>query len=140
MLSNLDKDNDNSIKGKEFLRARMLDMYLGDWDRHEDQWRWHNTDSGKDKRYEAVPRDRDQVFHVTQGLLPKLAANPYILPTLQNFGGKVEHPEYSMFKTRFLNAYPDMQFNHEDWMKLTNRFKDEITDSVLETALRTITC
>ncbi|HEX3766971.1 MAG TPA: BamA/TamA family outer membrane protein, partial [Puia sp.] len=48
---------------------------------------------------------------------------------------KVEHPEYSMFKSRFLNAYPDMQFGHEDWMKLTDRFKDEITDSVLETAL-----
>ncbi len=29
-----------------------------------------------------------------------------------------------------------MQFDHEDWMKLTNRFKNEITDSVLETALR----
>ena len=136
MLSNLDKDNDNSIKGKEFLRARMLDMYIGDWDRHEDQWRWHNSDTGKNKRYEAVPRDRDQVFHVTQGLLPKLAANPYILPTLQNFSGKVEHPEYSVFKSRFLNAYPDMQFDHRDWMKLADRFKEEITDSVLETALR----
>ena len=80
MLSSLDKDNDNSVKGKEFQRARMLDMFLGDWDRHEDQWRWHNTDSGKDKRY-AVPRDRDQVFHVTQGWLPKRPANPYMLPT-----------------------------------------------------------
>ncbi|HEY2347865.1 MAG TPA: metallophosphoesterase, partial [Puia sp.] len=136
MLSNLDKDNDNSIRGKEFLRARILDMYIGDWDRHEDQWRWHNLDTGKDKRYQAVPRDRDQVFHVTQGWLPRLAANPYILPTLQNFGGKVEHPEYSMFKSRFLNAYPDMQFNYEEWMKLTNRFITDVTDSVLETALR----
>ena len=25
----------------------------------------------KTKRYEPVPRDRDQVFHVTQGWLPK---------------------------------------------------------------------
>jgi hypothetical protein len=136
MLNNLDKDNDNSVKGKEFVRARMLDMYLGDWDRHEDQWRWHNTDTGKDKRYQAVPRDRDQVFHVTQGWLPRLAANPYILPTLQNFGGKVEHPKYSMFKTSFLNAYPDMQFGYDDWMKMTNRFTQDMTDSIIETAIR----
>ena len=27
MLSNLEKDNDNTVKGKEFLRARMLDMF-----------------------------------------------------------------------------------------------------------------
>ena len=28
MLNSLDKDNDNSVKGKEFQRARMLDMFL----------------------------------------------------------------------------------------------------------------
>jgi Calcineurin-like phosphoesterase/Omp85 superfamily domain len=136
MLSNLDKDNDNSVKGKEFLRARMLDMYLGDWDRHEDQWRWHNTDTGKDKRYEPVPRDRDQVLHVTQGWLPRLASKPYLLPTLQNFGGKIEQPKYSLFKARFLNAYTGMQFDYDDWMKIANRFTNEITDTVLETALK----
>jgi hypothetical protein len=135
MLDNLDKDNDNSVKGKEFLRARMLDMFIGDWDRHEDQWRWHNTDSGKDKKYEPVPRDRDQAFHVTQGWLPELASRPYFLPTLQNFGGKIEHPKYSMIKSNFLNAYPDLQFDYDDWMKITNRFRLDITDSVLETAL-----
>jgi Calcineurin-like phosphoesterase len=136
MLSNLDKDNDNSVKGKEFLRARMLDMYLGDWDRHEDQWRWHNTDGDKDKRYEAVPRDRDQVFHVTQGWLPWLASRSYILPTLQNFSAKIEHPQFLLFKSRFLNAYPDMQFEHAEWINLASHFSKEITDTVLETALR----
>jgi hypothetical protein len=136
MLSNLNKDNDNSVKGKEFLRARMLDMYLGDWDRHEDQWRWYNEDSGKNKKYLAIPRDRDQVFHVTQGWLPKLASRSYILPTLQNFGGKIESPKYSLFKSSFLNAYPDMQFGYDDWMKFARQFSKELTDTVLEAGLR----
>ena len=54
---------------------------------------------GKNKKYLAVPRDRDQVFHVTQGFLPKLASKPYLLPTLQNFGGKIEDPKFSLFKS-----------------------------------------
>ncbi len=29
-----------------------------------------------------------------------------------------------------------MQFDYEDWMKMTNRFTKDITDSVLEEALR----
>jgi hypothetical protein len=136
MLSNLNKDNDNSVKGKEFLRARMLDLYLGDWDRHEDQWRWHNEDEGKSKKYWAVPRDRDQIFHLTQGLLPRLASKPYLLPTLQNFGSKIESPKYSMFKSSFLNAYPDMQFNYDVWMEMSDQFKSEMTDTVLENGLR----
>jgi len=43
MLSELNKDNDNSIDTGSFFRARMLDLYLGDWDRHEDQWRWYDA-------------------------------------------------------------------------------------------------
>jgi hypothetical protein len=136
MLDNLDKDNDNSVKGKEFLRARMLDMFIGDWDRHEDQWRWYDEDSGKAKLYLAVPRDRDQVFHLTQGLLPKLASKPYLLPTLQNFGPKIESPKYSMIKAHFLNARPEVQFNYEDWMKMAGKFRDELKDSVLESGLQ----
>jgi Calcineurin-like phosphoesterase len=136
MLANLMKDNDNSIKGKEFLMARMLDMFLGDWDRHEDQWRWYNEDGEKKKEYLAIPRDRDQVLHVTQGLLPRLASKPYLLPTLQNFGGQIEAPKYSLIKTGFMNAYPDMQFEYEDWMKIATQFSKDITDSILETSLR----
>ena len=44
-----------------------------------------------------------------------------------------------MFKTSFLNAYPDMQFDYEDWMKMTNRFSKDITDSVLEDSSAEIT-
>ena len=135
MLSNLEKDNDNSVKGKEFLRARMLDMLIGDWDRHEDQWRWYDEDPGKNKKYLAVPRDRDQVFHVTQGILPRLASKPYLLPTLQNFGGKIEAPKYSLFKTSFLNAYPELQFNYNDWMKMATQFSNDLPDSSLEAGL-----
>jgi hypothetical protein len=58
------------LDGKEILRARMLDLLIGDWDRHEDQWRWHMVKNENGKVYIAVPRDRDQVLHVVQGLLP----------------------------------------------------------------------
>jgi hypothetical protein len=34
MLENLVKDNDNTFDGESFLRARMLDLLIGDWDRH----------------------------------------------------------------------------------------------------------
>lgn len=72
MLGELKEDNDNRVNGEQFLKARMLDLLLGDWDRHEDQWRWAYEKKSKDKKYYAVPRDRDQVFHVSEGVLPSL--------------------------------------------------------------------
>ncbi len=136
MKKELKQDNDNSIDAKEFLNARMLDLLLGDWDRHEDQWRWKDSSKGKNKNYTGVPRDRDQVFHLTQGLIPKFASNDYILPTLRNFDHDIEDVKWVLFKTRFVNAYPEFQISHVNWKKQAEQFKQAITDSVLETALK----
>ena len=136
MKKSLIKDNENHIKGKAFLRARMLDAYLGDWDRHEDQWRWFNEGKGKDKDYLAVPRDRDQVFHLTQGFFPYIASQAYILPTLRNFDREMGHIKWLLFKTRFVNAYPDFQLSRSEWTKEATAFQAALTDSVLEAALQ----
>lgn len=136
MLKNLYKDNDNSYDAKEFLKARMLDMLVGDWDRHEDQWRWFDKEKGKGKFYIGIPRDRDQVFHVTEGLFPKMASRQWLLPTLQNFGPQIENYKYSLFKTNFLNAHPASQISYKEWMEVVDEFTKEITDDVLEQGLK----
>ncbi|MEM6734276.1 MAG: hypothetical protein AAF658_22115, partial [Myxococcota bacterium] len=49
------------IAQEEWLRARLLDILLGDWDRHQDQWRFARVPQadGTDL-YRPIPRDRDQ--------------------------------------------------------------------------------
>jgi hypothetical protein len=136
MLSNLQKDHDNRVDGKAFLQARMLDAFIGDWDRHADQWRWYYEENGKGKLYKPVPRDRDQVFHLTEGVLPRLISRSYILPTLRNFDPDFKKFKWLVFKTNFLNPYPELQISQDDWSKQAVAFQSAVTDSVLETALR----
>ncbi|WP_426586732.1 BamA/TamA family outer membrane protein [Mucilaginibacter sp. R-33] len=136
MEGQLLKSYDNRLDGEGFLRARMLDLLMGDWDRHEDQWRWADTKNGKGKTYVAVPRDRDQVFHVTQGVFPSIAALPWIDPLLEDFTGDIPHVKYSLFKTRFMKQYPDAQISYERWMQIANEFVKAETDAVLEESLK----
>jgi hypothetical protein len=136
MLDNLVKDNDNGFDGEAFLRARMLDLLLGDWDRHEDQWRWAEVKKGKGKQYIGVPRDRDQVFHLEQGVFPDIAALPWINPALGDFAPDIKHVKYAIFKTRFINPYPNAQMSHERWMQVVNLFVAAENDAVLEEGLR----
>jgi len=136
MEANLQKDNSNHFDAKMFLRARMLDLLLGDWDRHEDQWRWIDTKTGSDKLYIPVPRDRDQVFHINDGVLPKLSALPYIMPTLQSFDADINSVQYAIYKTRFMNAYPDAQLSYAEWMQEAEAFVKAETDEVLQAGLK----
>lgn len=136
MKRNLAEDNDNKIDGRMMLRARLLDMLVGDWDRHEDQWRWYDTATGKKKYYLPIPRDRDQVFHVTEGLIPKMASREYVLPYIRSFDKEIRRPEWVSYKTRFVNAYPSSQFTRQEWMEETEKFQRAVNDEVLEKALR----
>lgn len=136
MLKAVYSNFDNRIDKKEVLRARMLDLLIGDWDRHEDQWRWAATRDGKEKIYVAVPRDRDQVFHLTEGLFPSIAQLPWLDPQLDHFDGKIPHVKYSLFKTRFIQPYPDAQFSYEEWVQVVHDFVKAETNEVLAEGIR----
>src|SRR5690606_37326433 len=86
MLEQLNEDNDDEVDPYSYLRARLLDMMVGDWDRHEDQWRWAEYDKpDKGERMKAVPRDRDQVYTKFDGLIPAIASTRYVVRELTNF-------------------------------------------------------
>ncbi|MBC7893967.1 MAG: BamA/TamA family outer membrane protein [Cytophagaceae bacterium] len=50
------------------LKARLVDLMLGDTDRHRDQWKWGKMSPG-DSLLTPIPRDRDQVLATHDGLL-----------------------------------------------------------------------
>jgi hypothetical protein len=59
MMKNLHKDEKYSVDEDAYMKARLFDMLIGDWDRHSDQWRWAEHKKGSKVLYEPIPRDRD---------------------------------------------------------------------------------
>lgn len=62
MMQKVHKDDEKSIDLEAFVRARLFDMLIGDWDRHQDQWRWMEYKENGNTIYKPLPRDRDQAF------------------------------------------------------------------------------
>lgn len=136
MFADLDKDNDNGIDGRAFLRARLLDLLIGDWDRHPDQWRWVDTRKGKSKLYVGIPRDRDQALYVNQGVFPGLASKPWFVPSLQGFRPNIRQVKYSLKEGDFMHSRPAMHMSYDEWMSVTKEFTSALTDSVISAALQ----
>jgi hypothetical protein len=135
MLDELNADNDNSFDSTTFLKARILDVFLGDWDRHRDQWRFRPEKYGKGLRYTGIPRDRDQVFYTNQGVFPYLESRPYVQPFFEGFNPKIRKVGTFLFTSTMLNVRFLNQFSYKEWMQVTNDFVSAVTDSVLETAI-----
>lgn len=79
MLRDRYSDAYHQLGARQYLRARLFDILIGDWSRREDQWRWAlHTRSAADNKfvpgYVAVPRDRDHAFsRYSDGVFPGLA-------------------------------------------------------------------
>lgn len=136
MLAELDNDNDNSVDYKAFLRATLLDLLIGDWDRHADQWRWVDIQKGKEKLYVGVPRDRDQAFYVNQGVAPWVASLPWFVPNLQGFRADIKRSKYSLMQHTFLASRTFSHLSEEEWMNITNEFVKSISDNVIDAAMK----
>jgi hypothetical protein len=64
LLEEIFEDEDNIVDDSSYIRARLFDLLIGDWDRHYDQWRWIRFEENGKTVYRPMPRDRDQAFSI----------------------------------------------------------------------------
>lgn len=129
-------DNDNSIDQQFVLRNRLFDMVIGDWDRHEDQWRWASFDNGKGKMYRPIPRDRDQTFFVNQGILPKIASRRWAMAKIEGFNDDVRWAPGFNFNARFFDRIFMNEPDRADWLSMIQLIQDSLTDETIEKAIQ----
>ncbi|HWJ91282.1 MAG TPA: BamA/TamA family outer membrane protein, partial [Flavisolibacter sp.] len=129
------KDNDDHVDQKAVLRARLLDNFVMDFDRHEGQWLWATKDTGKGKLYYPIPKDRDQVFYVNQGLIPFLIRRPWAVPELQGFRAKAINIKTFNRAARNFDRTFLTSLTRDDWNRQVDTFLTAMTDDVIETAL-----
>ncbi len=131
----LEKDNDNTVDQLAMLKVRILDMFVMDLDRHEDQWTWGAYDNGKGKTYYPIAKDRDQAFYINQGLLPGFIKARSLVPQLEGFKAKARSINRFNFAARnldrfFLNGLPE-----ETWRSTAEKFVSQMTDEVIDRAI-----
>ncbi|MDB5253398.1 MAG: hypothetical protein JWP27_2567, partial [Flaviaesturariibacter sp.] len=122
------------VDQKALLRARILDMYIGDWDRHSDQWRWGIRDSNKLSVYYPIPRDRDQAFFYSEGLLVKFVQLMALrhLVSFDDDLAKVKSLNYKMwpFDMLLLNG-----LDRPQWKEILTELQAAFTDDVIHEAM-----
>lgn len=136
LRKNLKKDEKYVLDEASYIRARLFDMLIGDWDRHQDQWRWAEFKEGKKIVYRPVPRDRDQAFSIFgDGILLNVFTR--LIPDLRGMRSYKEDIE----KPRWFNlsGYPiDMTLIHNAdkkvWDAQVAIIQNQITDEIIEGA------
>ena len=130
----LKHDPRDRIDSRAFLTARLMDVFMGDWDRHQDQWTWARFDSVDIHWWRPIPRDRDQAFARLDGVLVWLAG--FYQPQVVGFGD--DYP--SIWRLTFAGQVLDRRLlgnlERPVWDSIATVLQQRLTDSVIDAAVR----
>ena len=129
----VDESPANRVDARAYLRARLLDMLIGDWDRHQRQWGWARV---RDKPLlQPFPEDRDQAFAKFDGALIAIARLSQ--PRFVDFERKFPPPLGLNWSARFMDRRILGELEWKDWERGRARAcRKRSSDSVLEEAVR----
>ncbi len=140
LVDKLRESKENYVDEDIYIKERLTDLLIGDWDRHFDQWRWgaHEQEGGR-TRYEVIRRDRDQAFPKYDGIFVKLLkAGIILLRKMQTY-----EDEVSSIKWLTLAGYPLDQTiiknsDWDAWQEQVDFIQKKLTDETIDIAFKTL--
>ncbi len=140
MLSKMLEDNDHRPDSQLVLRARLLDIVIGDFDRHFDQWRWGTVDSTKGKEvkgriYNPLPKNRDQALFRSDGFILNRVSGR-AMPFLKGFRYNIPEVEWLGYRSKDFDRIFLTDLDAADWRKIIADVQQRLTDSVISNSIK----
>lgn len=135
LLEEINKDADNRVDPYAFLTARMLDLLIGDNDRHPDQWKWARFGKEGDVRiWQPVPTDRDKAFLSYEGTMNMIARR--FLPALVQFRPHYPDPLALFDNANDFDRRLLATLDKAAWDSVAESVAARLTDAVIESGVR----
>ena len=132
LFERLEKHQDERVDTRAFLAARLIDLFLGDWDRHQDQWRWARLGDSDTVPWTPIPRDRDQAFANYDGLLLSLVR--LSAPQLVEFSSTYPSMVGLTWNARVVDRRLLSGLEWTVWDSVATALQGRLTDAVIDDA------
>lgn len=129
----LRRGSSDRVDARAFLRARLVDLLLGDWDRHRGQWRWASYGGEEPRIWRPIPRDRDQVFSHYGGAATRVLS--LYMPMFPRFQEEYPAIERLTWNSREIDRWFLAGLDSATWESVGQSVQDAITDSVITAAV-----
>ncbi|MDX2129598.1 MAG: BamA/TamA family outer membrane protein [Chloroherpetonaceae bacterium] len=135
LLKKLEKDSEDQVDAAALLRVRLLDVFMGDWDRHVGQWKFSRiTTSTGIKTWQAIPQDRDQAFARYDGILPWVGTQ--ILPQIKSFGSDFPSANFATWSGRYMDRRLYGSLSRAKWDSVTASFLETLKEDSIRIAVK----
>lgn len=130
----LDGDSRERVDSRALLRARLFDMFVGDWDRHQGQWDFARKEGHE--RWLPIPTDRDVAFSHFDGLALALARPSQ--PRLVKFEDEYPTIVGLGWNARFVDRRLLADLPRPAYGEVARELQRSLTDGVIAAAVRAL--
>ncbi len=126
----------HEVDGAFTIKARLFDHLIGDWDRHQDQWRWASIEQDDKTLYRPIPRDRDQAYSKFDGLLTSIVKRT--IPTVrkfQSFSPETKRLKWFNFNNRHVDRWYLNSLEWSDWEVAIREIETQLEESHIDAGL-----
>jgi hypothetical protein len=133
MLEAMKKSDHAEVDTMLYLKNRLFDMLIGDWDRHPGNWEWGLTETNGKKIFAPIPKDRDNAFSIyNEGLVSHIMS--IFQPKFQTYRKNIRNVRAMMHQSKtldktILHGVDASQFKHA-----AREIQEQLTDKVILTA------
>lgn len=130
LLSNIHYDK-GQLNNEVYLKTRLFDMLIGDWNKIPENWGWLSVKDSLDSRYTPIVLDRSHAFTKVDGVFFKRLLGMLGLDFITNYDGKMPNVS-KMNKLGYpLDLALTANCTEEDWLRQAQYIQNTLTDSVL---------
>ena len=133
----LKSSHNNQVDQLAFARARLFDVLISDFDRHEGQWNWAEYAGNPDGRiYKPVPKDRDYAYYqYTDGLIPWLLTRRFLVGRIKSFIHNIPDVGGIIYKARELDKQFLNQVSAAEWDQAARELQTALNPAVIKQAI-----
>jgi hypothetical protein len=120
---------EQAFDDRYYLRSRLVDLLVGDWDRHSGQWRWGREGN----LWRAIPEDRDWAFARMDGLVGGLAR--MFVPKYVGFSDEYPRITRLLEQADRIDHHVLNRLRRKDFESVARDVQAALPDSVIEAAV-----
>jgi hypothetical protein len=132
LFERIDHSPDDRVDARAFLVARLMDILMGDRDRHRDQFRWARRDG--DSLWQPISRDHDEAFVKIDGPILEAAAlyDPPLVTFTENYP-----PHYRLnWHAREIDRRFLVELDRNAWDSVATALQARLTNAEIDSAVR----
>jgi hypothetical protein len=127
-------DPNSSFDGETYLRIRLIDFLVGDWDRHAGQWRWGRRLVEGKTTWRPIPEDRDWALGHIDGFTAGMAR--VLFPSYVGFSDRFPPVTRLARSAREVDRTVLNQLERSEFVSAVREVQATLTDSVIEAAVQ----